>query len=757
MFVAVILENFELADEHKIRAQADVYKIKVAATSKSVAHENLPMGQWRQRCRSLAQNVWFERLVLLMILASSVIMAMEYPAQQTLTDGEDEWQTTLEAVGLVFFIGFCCECVIKLAGYGIAVYWADPWNRLDFSVVVVGLIDITVYLVIGSHNSATRVLRLFRVLRPLRLVKRNQGMVVIVNALIACIPSIASVVGLVALLYVVFAIVGMHLFMGLFFGCSYASDSNNGTSASALDFTSFDEVQCVQYGGTWEHATFYNFDNIFSAFKTLFIISTLEGWVDVLHTMMDTPSADGMPLSKNQSFFSGSLYCCMFVVFGALFAANLFVGVLVSFFGRSSGSALLTDGQRQWVQLNMIAMQLAPDPIAPPSHPLRLVCYKIGDSRTTENFIGSIIILNTAMLMMERFPMDSTEAEIMEIANTVFLLIFSVEASVKLIGLGVRPYFELSAWNRLDFGIVIISWISMAADGLSVFSGGRALRVFRVLLLLKNTASLQTLLRTLVLSLPPAINITSLLMLVLFVFGIVGMQLFGGLPHGEPNQDAINTFDNFDSISAAMRVLFQIATGQDWVSKVQELEEKMTAANYSGVPLVVPFMVAYYISSVFVFVNLFIAVLLENFELTFDPDALDIKTVDLNKFRQAWDEMLPPGPQSTGMPIKKIKRMVEVADLGVLSDVMDDAQWWPHLLVNLGWDTAHQPSDTDVVGFRKVLLSLALMYVSIDALPLEERIAQAQQLKMRVRHFLHCACCVHLFTNSIHTNKCLIA
>jgi hypothetical protein len=731
MFVAVILENFALADEHKIRAQAEVYKNKVA-TANSVPDELPGTGQWRRRCRSLAQNVWFERLILSMILASSVTMAMEYPGQQTLTKSEEQWQMTLEVVGLVFFIGFCCECVIKLAGFGIAIYWADSWNRLDFSVVVFGLIDIIVYLVIGSHNSATRVLRLFRVLRPLRLIERNQGMVVIVNALIACIPAVVSVVALVALLYVVFAIVGMHLFMGLFYGCSYSSDSSNGSSISLQDLTSLDKDQCLQHGGMWERATFFHFDNIFSAFNTLFIISTREGWVDVMHTMMDAPDAVGMPLSENNSFFSGSVYCCLFVIFGALFAANLFVGVLVSFFGRSSGSALLTNGQKQWVQLTMLAMQLTPDPIAPPTQPVRLVCYNIGNSHTTELFIGSVIVLNTAMLMMERFPMDSTEAEIMEISNIIFLLIFTVETTIKMTGLGVRSYFEFSNWNRLDFGIVLLSWISVAADGLSVFSGGRALRVFRVLLLLRNTASLQTLLRTLVLSLPPVINITSLLMLVLFVFGILGMQLFGGLPHGEPNQDAINEFDNFDSIFAAMRVLFQIATGQDWVSKVQELEEKMIADNYTGVSLVMPFMVAYYVSSVFVFINLFIAVLLENFELNFDPDALEIKTADLNKFRQAWDEMLPPGPQSMHMPIMKIKHMVEVADLGKLSDVMDDAQWWPRLLTHLGWDTAYKPSDTDVVSFRQVLLSIALMYVSIDALPLEERIAQAQQLKMRV-------------------------
>ena len=207
------------------------------------------------------------------------------------------------------------------------------------------------------------------------------------------------------------------------------------------------------------------------------------------------------------------------------------------------------------------------------------------------------------------------------------------------------------------------------------------------------------------------------------------MQLFGGLPLGNPMEDAINTYDNFDTLPAAVRVLFQIATGQDWVSKADELEQKMAAAGYVGASLALPYMVVFYIGSVFIFINLFIAVLLENFELNFDPDALEIKTEDLDKFKQAWEEVMPPGEMQ--MPIKSVKQLVEQSDLGVLSQVMDDAQWWPHLLANLGWDTAREPTDDDVVGFRKLLLALALMYVSIDALPLEERIAQAQQLTER--------------------------
>lgn len=736
MFVAVILENFALAEEQKARAQAEVLKSKVIQNLDNGSLEELP--QWRWNCRSIAEKKWFERVVLVIIMASSVVMGLEYPTQQQLTADQQEWQDTLEKVGLCFFAGFCIEASIKLAAYGITKYLRDPWNRLDFLVVLMGALDLVVYVVSGSKSNVTNVLRLFRVLRPLRLIKRNEGMVVIVNALISCIPMVVGVVGLVALLYMVFAIIGMHMYMGMMFGCAEQPEANTTADLSMdslsnatgdFDMSSLNEVDCLERGGAWEHVSYFSFDDIFKSFKTLFIVSTTEGWVTAMEAAMDTPSVMGDPPSENNSQLGATIYFSAFIIFGAFFSANLFVGILVSFFGQSSGNALLTEGQKQWVQLNMLAMQLAPDPIIPPEQPARRACYNISISHNTELFIGGAIIVNTLMLMLEAYPMDQGLADLMEVFNFFFLLIFTVESVIKMAGLGVRPYFSASAWNRLDFTIVAISWISMAAEGLSVFSGGRALRVFRLLLLLKNTESLRTLLRTLVLSLPPALNITLLLTLVLFVFGIIGMQLFGGLPLGNPLEDAINTYDNFDTLPAAVRVLFQIATGQDWVSKAEELEQKMLAADYVGQSLVLPYMVVFYISSVFIFINLFIAVLLENFELNFDPDAQEIKSADMAKFKAAWEQTVAPGQMQ--MPIKSVKRMVEKSDLGVLSQVMEDSQWWPHLLANIGWDTAKDPTDEDVVGFRKLLLSLALMFVTIDALPLAERIAEAKRLTAR--------------------------
>ena len=728
LFVAVILENFALADEAKKQMQRDKYEDNMQQQDKGLG-DVYGRSLLQQRCKNLAEQVWFERFILATIVISSLTMALEKPPQAELDDSNQAYADFLEVCGFGFLAIFVVECAIKITGNGFvghdSSYWSDPWNRLDFSVVVLGLIDIVVYAATGTQSSVTRIFRLFRVLRPLRLIKRNAGMTVIVNSLISCLPMVYGVVALISLLFVMFAIVGMNLFMGMFFSC--AEDPLNGPVLA--NATLLDKLQCDESGGVWDNHNFYNFDNVFEAFKTLFIVSTTEGWVTVQQTAFDIPSElDGAPIQDNNP--SAAWFFVPFMVFSAFFSANLFIGVLANYFGRSSGNTLLTSRQRQWVQMHMLSMQLQPDPVIPPTNGFRLVCYKFAMHKSVETIVSSAIIANTLTLMAEHYPMDSGLITAFDSVNMIFLIIFTLELVIKLIGMGGRGYFNYSNWNRLDASIVFLSWFAYAAEGLSVFSGGRALRVLRLLLLLRNTSTLQTLLRTLILSLPPAMNITTLLVLVLFVFGIIGIQLFGGLAQGAVNVAAINEYDNFDSIVPAMRVLFQIATGQDFVWKAEELQVKMEAAGYFGQELVMPYMVVYYITSVFIFLNLFVAVLLENFELNFDPDALDVKPADLDFFKEAWERHAPT-PQATHISINDVRDLVK--DLhGVLGEiVMTDKLWWNHLLVKLDWDIAEPLTPDNTAGFHQLLLALALMHVSLDALPLDERVKAAAEFKQQ--------------------------
>jgi hypothetical protein len=86
------------------------------------------------------------------------------------------------------------------------------------------------------------------------------------------------------------------------------------------------------------------------------------------------------------------------------------------------------------------------------------------------------------------------------------------------------------------------------------------LRVARVFRLIPRAKGLNALLRTLLLSVPALGNVGSVLFLFLFVWGCIGMTLFGGVRPGEYlGEDA-----NFRNMGQALLTLFRMITGESW-------------------------------------------------------------------------------------------------------------------------------------------------------------------------------------------------
>lgn len=88
----------------------------------------------------------------------------------------------------------------------------------------------------------------------------------------------------------------------------------------------------------------------------------------------------------------------------------------------------------------------------------------------------------------------------------------------------------------------------------------RVTRLLRTLRVVKSLQGLQMLLTMLVLSLPALINIAGLFLIVLAMYSLLGMQLFGTVADGE----LIGVEVSFCSFTASMLALFRCATGEGW-------------------------------------------------------------------------------------------------------------------------------------------------------------------------------------------------
>jgi hypothetical protein len=154
--------------------------------------------------------------------------------------------------------------------------------------------------------------------------------------------------------------------------------------------------------------------------------------------------------------------------------------------------------------------------------------------------MGSII-LNTFVLMFKWFDQPESISTFTEIINYLFAFIFTAEAIIKIAGLGAS-YFK-DGWNKFDLLIVIgtLSGITLQLF-LDIKLGPqttiiRSFRIFRIFRLIKRAKSLQMMIQTFIFTLPSLANIGGLLMLILYLYSIIGMNLFGTIMRSYPLHD----------------------------------------------------------------------------------------------------------------------------------------------------------------------------------------------------------------------------
>ena len=843
--------------------------------------------------RLLKPTDWFDYATLTVIVMSSVALALDRPhnASTQLEGAGSDLEDPLVVFNLFVTLFFLVEFVIKVIAYGFCFaprgYIMDPWNVMDFVVLLISIFDAIMTLQEKGTNEWTRILRLLRILRPLRMIKHAEGMKVIVNALIACGPMVLAVMVLNAMFYVIFATLGVGLFKGQFFSCDIevldwgsvggqlptpgpndeictSSEDCVAAGSSVVGFYTeivrydpsveqgygsfapkryrlvtneldLNEQDCATVGGTWSNPP-YNFDNIFQAFKSLFIVSTLEGWIDIMHAGMDVNGPGNAPLRDNQ--FYNFLFFWFFVILGAYFVTNIFVGVMVNFFSESSGSGLLTHAQKQWQMKQLMCLNVKSRVTQVPEPGIRLRMYTVATSPMCECFIQFCIIVNTGVMVAEHFPEDASLSEAFCNANLAFLVIFTLEAAVKIFALGMAEYLQ-DNWYRLDIVIVTSSWLFMFLAGGTCASGAlRSLRVLRIVLLLKSAPNLKNLFQTLILSLPPCLNLSTLMLIIFFMWGIFGVQFFGELPTGDigyrqskcletqedgmffggwpdptkntwagkttwadwegsglsagdlracnwtnscgrlgppecwhPNSwgGMLNKNDNFDDIFNSFKLLFQISTGQDWMNLCKEvklrLDDVEPAAESTHDMLTFFYFMSFYVASVFVFLNLFVAVLLENFEMNFESELLDLNPAHVEQFKRIWTDVTEH-PKHDCIHISKIRSLVEKIRDNPMSprspsivrspsadgsrspgsprssrrepspfaQILDDENWFNRLIFELGAKPKDVHADVKV-GFHELLLALTLLQHSYEGLAYKDAKKKEMEMERRAQEY----------------------
>ncbi|POI26326.1 hypothetical protein CIB84_009924, partial [Bambusicola thoracicus] len=314
----------------------------------------------------------------------------------------------------------------------------------------------------------------------------------------------------------------------------------------------------------------------------------------------------------------------------------------------------LTEEQKKYYNaLKKLGSKKPQKPIPRPLNAFQGFFFDIVSHKAFDISVVTLICLNMVVMMAES---DKGEVrDVLKRINYFFVAVFTGECIIKIIAL--RHYFFTTGWNIFDLVVVVLSLVSIAlAEVFSKFFSPTLLRIIRlarigrVLRLVKRAKGIRTLLFALLMSLPSLFNIGLLLFLVMFIYAIVGMTNFACLGW----EGGINNLFNFQTFDSSILCLFQITTSAGWDGLLSPvLKESETCApnvpqnNSSCRNKVVgiTYFVSYVIISFLIVVNMYIAVILENFSVATEESADPLSEDDFDMFYETWGNFDPEATQ----------------------------------------------------------------------------------------------------------------
>jgi ABC-type transport system involved in cytochrome c biogenesis permease subunit len=125
----------------------------------------------------------------------------------------------------VLTIFFAIEAVLKIIVLGLLFnkqnsYLRSGWNIIDIVVVTISIISLSIT---SKKLKIVKILRLMRVLRPLRVISRNKGLKIGIQALLNAIPNIINVIIVAGFFYLIYGIIGVNYFKGTYYNCQYGN------------------------------------------------------------------------------------------------------------------------------------------------------------------------------------------------------------------------------------------------------------------------------------------------------------------------------------------------------------------------------------------------------------------------------------------------------------------------------------------------------------------------------------------------------
>ncbi|XP_071506831.1 voltage-dependent calcium channel type A subunit alpha-1-like isoform X9 [Diadema antillarum] len=339
------------------------------------------------------------------------------------------------------------------------------------------------------------------------------------------------------------------------------------------------------------------------------------------------------------------------------------------------------------------------------TNPVRRFCHYVVNLRYFDTMIMVVIALSSIALAAED-PVnpDAQRNKVLEYFDYVFTGIFTLELVLKILDMGFifhKGSYMRDLWNILDAVVVVCALFafiyqetsrsaidefestggeSSGAKNLNTIKSLRVLRVLRPLKTIKRVPKLKAVFDCVVNSVKNVTNIAIVYILFMFIFAVIGVQLFKGkfyycndfskLTEEEckgkfftysrdqitGSEDRVwSRYDfNYDNVALAFLTLFTVSTGEGWPDvlkhSIDATEEGMGPAPYNRIEMAF-YYVVYFIIFPFFFLNIFVALIIITFQEQGDQDFFD-GDIDKNQ-KQCIEFCINAKPVDRFMPSNK--------------------------------------------------------------------------------------------------------
>ncbi|KAF9327881.1 calcium channel protein [Podila minutissima] len=518
-----------------------------------------------------------------------------------------------------------------------APFFRSYYNRLDAVVVVSYWIDFT-FMMAGIRG--VYIFKAISALRPLRLLSLTEGTSTIISSLSMSAPLLLTILGFIFFFFMILSLIGLLVFQGSLSRRCAVPDLedptkwepvspevicggyySNGTIMGIIGYIGQGDGDdpsprtsamlcpegqvCMQFPDYNPTRGLVSFDNIFFSLLTVFTISSMEGWTDVEYWVMDGDSK------------WAAIYFCISIFLMSFLMIPLFIAGITYSFGavraEKRHSAFSSKPRNTRILLDTAEGWQFEDQIRQVQSSARQYVIRLVNDPAFP-YVGALFVfLNLVVMCFRRY--DSTPEELRRIdrAEMGFTILFLIEICLRMAGASSWNAFVKKKSNVFDLFLAIATTVILLPV-VHNWEWYRYLTVFQVLRayrLIPAIPGVRELMSSVIGSATGMMNLLLITFMFLLVCAPIPMMLFGGDMESEDAQPI-----NFDDLGQSFIALFVILTGENWVEVMYEGLDAHPA-RYKQIYGAI-FFVVYYCASHYVLLNLFIAIVLEHFELDDD-------------------------------------------------------------------------------------------------------------------------------------------